>query len=48
MEKKEKAIIFFDIDGTLCEYEAVPTGKVREAFAKLHENGHVAFLCTGR
>ena len=48
MEKKEKAIIFFDIDGTLCEYEGVPTGKVQEAFKKLHNNGHAAFLCTGR
>lgn len=45
---KERAIIFFDIDGTLCEYEAVPTGKVQEAFKKLHDNGHTAFLCTGR
>ena len=45
---KERAIIFFDIDGTLCEYEGVPTGKVQEAFKKLHNNGHAAFLCTGR
>ncbi len=45
---KERAIIFFDIDGTLCEYEGVPTGKVQEAFKKLHDNGHAAFLCTGR
>lgn len=48
MVKKEKVIIFFDIDGTLCEYEKVPSLKIREAFEKLHENGHVAFLCTGR
>lgn len=45
---KERAIIFFDIDGTLCEYEGVPTGKVQEAFKKLHDNGHAAFICTGR
>ena len=45
---KERAIIFFDIDGTLCEYEGGPTGKVQEAFKKLHNNGHAAFLCTGR
>ncbi len=44
----ERAIVFFDIDGTLCRYAEPPPPSVYTAFENLHKNGHIAFLCTGR
>lgn len=47
--KKQKALIFFDIDGTL-----LPEGENRipettiKAIKQLKENGHIPFICTGR
>lgn len=42
------ALIFFDIDGTICRYEGSPHTTSIEAFRRLHELNMVAFLCTGR
>ena len=44
----EKKIVFFDIDGTLWDaYNNIPKS-TKEAIAKLRENGHLAFINTGR
>lgn len=44
-----KNIVFFDIDGTLVSEEnhIIPSSAI-EAIAKLRENGHLAFINTGR
>lgn len=43
-----KKAVFFDIDGTLWdEHMQVPPGTVA-AIHKLRENGHYAFICSGR
>ena len=43
-----KKIVFFDIDGTLVGTSRKITEKNKEAIHLLRENGHLAFLCTGR
>lgn len=40
--------VFFDIDGTLWNYDMVIPESTIEAIAQLKANGHKAFLCTGR
>lgn len=40
--------VFFDIDGTLWDRENRIPDSTREAVAKLHEKGHLVFLCSGR
>lgn len=40
--------VFFDIDGTLRGQSRMITAKTVEAIHKLRENGHKAFICTGR
>ncbi|MCI8513239.1 MAG: Cof-type HAD-IIB family hydrolase [Lachnospiraceae bacterium] len=40
--------VFFDIDGTIYNFADGVTPSAREAIRKLRENGHLAFLCTGR
>ena len=49
MENKDRKIVFFDIDGTLVDgpTHQVPQSAV-EAIRKLRENGHLAFINTGR
>ena len=43
-----KKIVFFDADGTVCDIEkGVPESAVK-AISALCENGHEAWLCTGR
>ena len=42
------AAIFFDIDGTLWDRQNVIPESTKEAIAKLRENGHLTFLCSGR
>jgi hypothetical protein len=43
-----KALVFFDIDGTLLDHQQqVPTSAV-QAIARLRANGHLAFINTGR
>ena len=55
----ESAVLFFDVDGTLTsfdpddmtdkDYSAVrPSQAVIEAFHRLRDAGHKAFICTGR
>ena len=43
-----KAAVFFDIDGTLWDYEKYIPDSTREGIKKLRENGHLAFICSGR
>ncbi len=43
-----RAIIFFDIDGTLCRYEDTVNDNIKNCFRGLHKGNHVVFLCTGR
>ncbi len=44
----EKAAVFFDIDGTIWNYEKYIPDSARLAIKKLRENGHLAFICSGR
>jgi len=41
-------MIFFDIDGTLWDRYMVIPESTKTAIAKLRENGHMTFLCSGR
>ena len=43
-----KSAVFFDIDGTLWDYNNYIPDSTRVAIKKLRENGHLAFLCSGR
>lgn len=40
--------VFFDIDGTLWDESAIIPNSTKTAIRKLQENGHKAFICTGR
>lgn len=43
-----KKAVFFDADGTICDIEkGVPKSAI-EAICRLRDNGHEAWLCTGR
>ena len=44
----EKSIVFFDIDGTIWDYKQKIPASTIDGIRKLRENGHYAFLCTGR
>ena len=43
-----KKAVFFDIDGTIWNEKMQIPESTREALKKLKDNGHYAFLCTGR
>lgn len=43
-----KSALFFDIDGTLWDYDHFIPDSTREAIRRLRENGHYTFICTGR
>lgn len=43
-----KKAVFFDIDGTLWNYQMQIPESVVWAIRKLRENGHYAFICSGR
>ncbi len=43
-----KSAVFFDIDGTLWDYDKYIPESTKLAFKKLKENGHLAFICSGR
>lgn len=43
-----KKIVFFDADGTILDIKKGVPDSAKEAVKKLVENGHDAFLCTGR
>ncbi|MBP3451566.1 MAG: Cof-type HAD-IIB family hydrolase [Agathobacter sp.] len=40
--------VFFDIDGTLWDESMIVPESTKLAIKKLQENGHKAFICTGR
>lgn len=40
--------VFFDIDGTLWDENMIVPESTKVAIKKLQENGHKAFVCTGR
>jgi hypothetical protein len=43
-----KKAVFFDIDGTLWDfYNVIPDSTIR-AIRRIRENGHYAFICSGR
>lgn len=44
----EKKAVFFDADGTICDMEKGVPASAKKAVEKLIENGHEAWLCTGR
>ena len=44
----DKSAVFFDIDGTLWDYEQKLIPSTIDAVRKLRANGHMAFLCSGR
>lgn len=41
-------MVFLDVDGTLTSGGGEPSPRVLDALQKLKDNGHLAFLCTGR
>lgn len=43
-----KKAVFFDIDGTIWDAKMQIPDSTREAIRKLREQGHYAFLCSGR
>ena len=43
-----KKAVFFDIDGTLWNYQMQRPESAVWAIRKLRENGHYAFICSGR
>ena len=45
---KMRKAVFFDIDGTLWNQNYDVSQSTRDAIAKLRENGHLAFICSGR
>lgn len=47
-EERAMATIFFDIDGTIWDRENVIPDSTVEAIRLLQQNGHLAFLCSGR
>lgn len=43
-----KKIIFFDIDGTIWDWEEVIPDSTKEAIKELAANGHIPVICSGR
>ena len=43
-----RKLVFFDIDGTLWDWKRVVPDSAREAVRRMRENGHLAFICSGR
>ena len=43
-----KSAVFFDIDGTIWDYDKYIPESAKLAIKKLKENGHLAFICSGR
>lgn len=42
------AVVFFDIDGTLWDENMIVPESTKKAIKQLQDNGHRAFVCTGR
>lgn len=45
---RKKKVLFFDIDGTLIDFQSRMPGTARTALRKAARNGHRLILCTGR
>ncbi len=43
-----RKLVFFDIDGTIWDWKRVVPDSAREAVRRMRENGHMAFICSGR
>lgn len=41
-------LLFFDIDGTLVDFDAKMPESAKEALRRAQENGHKCFICSGR
>lgn len=42
------SIVFFDVDGTVWDYDGVIPASAKTAIKKLKANGHIPIICTGR
>ncbi|MBR5968389.1 MAG: HAD-IIB family hydrolase [Lachnospiraceae bacterium] len=43
-----RKLVFFDVDGTIWDWKRVVPDSAREAVRRMRENGHLAFICSGR
>ena len=43
-----RKLVFFDVDGTIWDWKRVVPDFAREAVRRMRENGHLAFICSGR
>ena len=43
-----RKVVFFDIDGTLWDWDGIIPDSTAKAVAELKANGHIPILCTGR
>ena len=43
-----RKLVFFDVDGTIWDWQRVVPDSAREAVRRMRENGHLAFICSGR
>ena len=48
MNNSAKKIVFFDIDATVWDWDRVIPESCKKAIWQLRENGHLAFICSGR
>ncbi len=44
----QKKVVFFDIDGTMWDWDGIIPDSTMEAVRKLKANGHIPIICTGR
>lgn len=44
----QKKVVFFDIDGTMWDWDGIIPDSTMEAIRKLKANGHTPIICTGR
>ncbi len=44
----EKKVLFFDIDGTLVDFDGKLSDQTKEALYKVKASGHKIVICTGR
>ncbi|MBR5357254.1 MAG: Cof-type HAD-IIB family hydrolase [Lachnospiraceae bacterium] len=44
----DRKLVFFDIDGTVWDWQGVIPDSAKRAIKKLKENGHIPVICSGR